>query len=235
VTRRTTPELRNEVVKLRKLGYSYSEIREYVPLAKSTLSNLLKDIKLSKKAREIIESKTVGAQKLGAEAKRKQRIEKVERIRKSAFSQITNITDKELFLMGIMLYWAEGSKAKEGNISQQVAFGNSDPKMCKFYLKWLRNGLKIKDEDIYFSVYINSIFKGKEKWVLNFWSEYMGVSSVRFKKVSFTKTPFSKKNKRENRSGYRGLLRIRVSRSTDLNRRIEAWIEKVCLQSGAII
>jgi len=232
MTRRTTPELRNEAIKLRKQGLSYLDIRKTVPLAKSTLSKLLKNIKLSKKAKNIIESRTVGAQKLGAEARHDQRVKREEEIRKTAISQITSITKKELFLMGIMLYWAEGSKAREGNISQQVAFDNSDPRMCKFYLKWLRVALKIKDEDIFFSVYINSIFKKRKKWVLGFWSKNMGVSLDRFNKISFTKTPFSKNNRRDARSDYRGLLRIRVAKSTDLNRKIAGWIEGIGGASG---
>lgn len=230
--RRTTPELINEAIKLRKQGLSYLEIRKTVPVAKSTLSSFLKNIKLSKKAKNIIESRTVGAQKLGAEARHNQRVKREKKIRKTALSQITSITEKELFLMGIMLYWAEGSKAREGNISQQVAFDNSDPRMCKFYLKWLKDGLKIKDEDIHFSVYINSIYKGREDWVLNYWSKYMNVSLNRFGKVSFTKTFFSKNNRREKRSDYKGLLRIRVAKSTDLNRKISGWIEGVVASSG---
>jgi hypothetical protein len=60
----------------------------------------------------------------------------------------------------------------------------------------------------------------------------MGVSLDRFNKISFTKTPFSKNNRRDARSDYRGLLRIRVAKSTDLNRKIAGWIEGIGGASG---
>jgi hypothetical protein len=226
--RQITSDLKNMAIKLRQTGLSYSEIRMQVPVAKSTLSALLRDVELNKRAKKIIESKSVKAQKLGAEARRNQRINRVIDINHSATSQIKRITDKELFLMGIMLYWAEGAKIRERNISQQVAFGNSDPRMCKFFLRWLRESLRVKEADIYFSVYINSVFIGSEDRILNFWRKEMSVSSDRFSKLYFTRTRFSVDNKRKERSDYRGLLRIRVRKSVDLNRRIEAWIRLIC-------
>lgn len=232
MTRRITPDLRNKAIGLRKLGLSYSEICKQVHVAKSTLSSLLKNLELSEKAKKIIESKTVGAQKLGAEAKRSQRIEKVERIRKSAISQVTNITDKELFLMGIMLYWAEGSKAREDNISQSVAFTNSDLFMSRLLLKWLRNCLGIKNQDIILAIYVHDLYRGQDNEIMDYWSKEINIPKKNFRKISFTKTRFSKKNRRLNRANYHGQLRIVVRKSTDLNRKISGWIEGICLQSG---
>lgn len=226
--RRISLDLTNKAIKLRRMGFSYNEISKQILVAKSTLSKLLKDIELNSKAKKILCDKTVKAQKMGAEARHAQRIEKVINIKNSAASQIGKITDRELFLMGIMLYWAEGAKIREGNISQQVMFGNSDPRMCKLFLRWLRESLMVKETDIYFSVYVNSIFIGKEEGILSFWCKEMGVSPDRFTKLYFTRTRFSLDNKRKERLDYHGLLRIRVKKSLDLNRRIEAWTALIC-------
>jgi hypothetical protein len=232
MTRPITPELRNKAIKLRKLGLSYSEIRKQVPVAKSTLSTLLKNIKLSKKAKKIIESRTVGAQKLGAEAKHNQRVKKEEKIRKSAFSQITKITHKELFLMGIMLYWAEGTKSRGSNVSQSVDFSNSDPKMLKFFMNWLEVCLKIPKDMIAPRIYIHESKKDKVNEVLEYWSKQITFPKEKFSRTCFTKTVYPRKNKRKDTTQYYGQLRIRIKKSTDLNRRIAGWIDGVVNSSG---
>lgn len=41
------PESREQVVKLRKLGYSYSEILKVIKVSKSSLSSWLRDVKIT--------------------------------------------------------------------------------------------------------------------------------------------------------------------------------------------
>jgi hypothetical protein len=232
MTRSITPELRNKAIKLRKLGLSYSEIREQVPVAKSTLSALLKNIKLGRKAKRIIEGKAVGAQKLGAEAKHNQRVKKEEEIKKSALSQITKITNKELFLMGIMLYWAEGTKSRGSNISQSVDFSNSDPKMLKFFMTWLKTCLKIPQDMVVPRIYIHESKEDKVNEVLEYWSKEIAIPKENFSRTCLTKTVYPRKNKRKDNAQYYGQLRIRIKKSTDLNRRIAGWIDGVVGSSG---
>lgn len=235
MTSHTTPELVNKAVKLRKRGMSYSEICKKVPVAKSTLSGLLKNINLDQKAKQILKKKSTKGQKLGAEARKTDRIERESRIKRSAASEIKKISKNELFLMGLMLYWAEGSKIREGNISQQVAFDNSDPEMSKLFLKWIKESLKIPDEKIVFSIYINSIFKEKENEVLNYWGKVLGIQKRKISYISYTNTKISKKNKHFQRPNYNGILRIRIKSSTDLNRKIAGWTNGVALRAGAAL
>jgi len=42
--------------------------------------------------------------------------------------------ERELLIAGLMLYWAEGWKKN----SERISFSNSDPKMIKLFLKFLR-------------------------------------------------------------------------------------------------
>jgi hypothetical protein len=232
MTRPVIPELRNKAIRLRKLGLSYSEIRKSIPVSKSTLSGLLRNIKLSKKAKSIIGSKTGGGQRLGAEARHNQRVRREEEIKNSASSQIGKITDRELFLMGIMLYWGEGTKAREGNISQSVDFSNSDPKMCQFYMNWLESSLKIPTDMIAPRIYIHESKKDNEKEILKYWSNQIGMSEKKFSKTCFTRTVYPRKNKRKDAPEYHGQLRIRIKKSTDLNRKIAGWIEGIGDASG---
>ena len=174
----------------------------------------------------------VAISKLGAKAKRKQRIEKTEKIKKGAISEIKQVGDRDLFYMGIMLYWAEGAKSRGTNISQGVDFSNSDPDMCKFFVNWIQTSLKIKSERIGFCIYIHESQKNKFDEALNYWSNIVGFPKEKFNKTCFTKTVYPRKHKREDTGNYYGQLRIKVRKSTDLNRKITGWIEGICLRCG---
>lgn len=66
----------------------------------------------------------------------------VERFKKqlTTFSvkQNLSLADKKLKIAGIMLYWAEGGKANPAKRMWTVDFANSNPKMIKLFLKFLR-------------------------------------------------------------------------------------------------
>lgn len=68
-------------------------------------------------------------------------------ILKKSFSKQT------LWCIGIALYWAEGAKQKPHNVSQKVAFSNSDPAMIKLFVRWLHECCYIKTGLVYELVY----------------------------------------------------------------------------------
>lgn len=47
------------------------------------------------------------------------------------------LTHRELFLIGVALYWSEGAKSKPWNRSHVLSFCNSDTTMICVYLAWL--------------------------------------------------------------------------------------------------
>ena len=219
-------------VELRKQGLSYSEILKAVNVSKSTLSLWLRNTTLDENTRFILKEKLVSAQKLGAEAKRRQRIEKVLQIERLSMSEIPALSKDDVFLMGIMLYWAEGTKIRKGSISQRVEFSNSDPNMCRFFMKWLKVCLDIPDNDIVPCIYIHESKNSMQEKVLLHWSQQINFPKDKFGRTCLTKTVYPRKNKRRNRPKYYGQLRIRVKRSTDLNRKIAGWTKGICFKSG---
>ena len=225
-------EEKSRALELRMQGLSYSEIRKTVPVSKSSLSLWLSGVYLRKPQKNRLKEKLIAVGKLGAEAKRKQRIDKEERIRNLAIFEIKNIENKELFYMGVMLYWAEGAKQRNATISQGVDFANSDPNMCKLFLKWLQVCLKIQPDRIRLRIYIHESKKRKSNEALAYWVKTTLFPAESFNRTCFTKTVYPRKNRRKDKGKYYGLLRINVRKSTDLNRKIAGWIEGVCLQSG---
>ena len=220
---------KNRAIKLRKKGLSYSEILKEVPAAKSTLSLWLRNVGLAKRQRQKLTEKKRLAQIKGAQVRHNQRIERSRIITNRAFQEIGEITERELKLIGAALYWAEGSKQKEHNVSEQVMFSNSDPLMISVFLRWLVNICRISKQDLNYDLYIHE--SGKVKNAKNFWSKRLGIMDnllrVYFKKHIITR----RRNVGEN---YKGLIRIRVKRSTDLNRKIEGWIEGIYQNCGVV-
>lgn len=223
-----------EAIKLRKKGYSYSEIKNKISVSKSSLSLWLRDLKLNNEVERILQNKLENAQKLGAEAKRRQRINREQGIITSAKKDIRKISKDELFLMGLMLYWAEGTKITENNVSQRVAFANSDPRMCRIFLMWLLDCLGVEISNVVLSVYIHDSYKDRYDDVIRFWSKEIGLPNDNFSGVYFTSTKLSEKNRRKDRKNYNGQLRMSLRKSVDLNRKIIGWIEGVCIQTGVV-
>lgn len=227
------PDFKEKAINLRRQGLSYSEILREVPVAKSTLSLWLRSVNLSNPQKQRLTEKKLAGMQRGWIAKRNQRIDLTKKIKLNAKNEIKNISKKELWLVGIALYWAEGNKEKPHNISQGVAFSNSDPMMIRVFMKWLRKILKIPEDDIKYELYIHENSKNKTIDSIQYWSEITGTSQNKFKYVYLKRNKINTKRKNTNENYY-GLLRIRINKSTNLNRKISGWIEGVLENCGVV-
>lgn len=223
---------KEKAITLRKEGKTYSEILKVVPVAKSTISLWFKEVGLSKEQKQVLTVNRLAAAKRGGEAKREQRIKKTAKILALAKAEIGSISCRELFLIGIALYWAEGSKQRENNVSHKLCFGNSDPRMIECFLRWLEV-IKVPREDIDFELYIHK--SGNIPHALAFWSKIVGISpDTLARKVYFKKG--NPKTKRKNVGDrYVGLLRFSVKGSTDLNRQVAGWIQGIIKSSSMCV
>jgi hypothetical protein len=208
---------KREAIGLRKEGFSYGEILKKVAVSKSTLSVWLRDIGLAKQQKQRLTLKRKQAQQKAQEACRNIRTSKEHLIIESAKKEVGRISKRELWLIGVTLYWAEGTKQKEHNVSQKVSFNNSDPRMIALFDTWLRKSCQLDPERIAYSIYIHrtgNVEKAKQFWGVLLHTE---IERVYFK----NHTP--KTNRKNRNESYYGLLRIDVRKSTDLNRKIKGW------------
>lgn len=215
-------ELKERAVIFRKRGFSYSEILKQIPVAKSTLSLWLCSVGLSKKQKQRLTEKKLVAMKRGAKRKHEIKLEKIKRIYSESKKDIKNISDKELFLIGIALYWAEGAKEKP-TYANGIKFINSDVSMLKIFIIWLKKFLNISSQDLIYELYIHN--NADLNKAIKFW-----INNVNIKKedlrIYFKSS--GKLTKRKNIGDkYNGLLRVKVKKSTDLNRKIEGWINAI--------
>lgn len=218
---------REKAIKLRKQGLSYREILAIIPVSKSSLSLWLRSIGLSKRQKQRLTEKKMASMRRAWISCKRKRILTTEKIQKKAIKDIGKITRRELQLIGIALYWAEGAKQKEQNVSQGVKLGNSDPIMIKIFLKWLMVVCKIPKKDICFRIFLHRTAEHKIVNVQKYWSDIAGFPITKFQKVTWKKHNIktTRKNIQDN---YYGLLEVGVFKSTNLNRQILGWVKGIC-------
>jgi hypothetical protein len=133
---------------------------------------------------------------------------------------VGDLTDREVFLAGVALYWAEGAKDKSYSRRERLHFINSDPNVISFFLRWL-DALGVERERLRFrvSIHESANVQGAEE----FWAGLAGVAPATFQKATLKK--HNPKTSRKNTSeAYRGCLIVYVLKSADLYRRMEgAW------------
>ncbi len=215
------------VIKLRKQGKTYSEILSVVPVAKSTLAIWLQSVSLGKKQKQIYTLAKKLASLRGGEAKKKLRIEKQNRLFLEAKSSIKTLSKYEFFLIGICLYWAEGTKEKEYHPGSGVAFSNMDSKMIILFLKWLDKICKIPKDMIGFEIMVHESHQERSDEVRRFWSKTTGFPIASFSQVYLKKTKIKKTNRKNVGEKYNGVLKIKVKKSSDLVRKIASWSEAI--------
>ena len=139
--------------------------------------------------------------------------------RAAAAAAIGELGDRELFLAGVALYWAEGGKDKEYDRRERVTLINSDPDVIQVYLAWL--GLLAVDRStLRFRVQLHE--SADIDGAQQFWADMAGVPVDSLQRVSLKK--HNLKTVRHNTGAdYRGCLIVKVLGGADLYRRTEGW------------
>lgn len=213
-------DLRARAEAMRRVGCSYREISAALGgISKSTLSGWLCDVPLSDEHRARLAQRSEEGVRSRAVAIRASRIRRTEVLQAEAASEIAALTDRELFLVGVALYWAEGSKAKPWSPSKEVVLINSDPTVIQVFLAWLRL-VGVDDDRLQFRLSIHE--SGDLEAATTAWSAAIGFGPERFGKATLKRhNPVTVR--RNTSAAYIGCLIIRVRRSVELNRRITGW------------
>jgi|SRR3989344_4944401 len=219
-------EYKNKAIELRRKGLSYREILEQVPVAKSSLSLWLKSVKLAESQKQRLTDKKLASARRGAQKMKDIRIALTKKIKDKARGAVGRLSKRELWLIGIALYWAEGSKEKEHSPGSGTYFSNSDPRMIKLYLKWLLKCIDLPEEKIYFTIYLHENNKYRIDEVLHYWRTATSFSEKNFRYIYFKKHKVNTK-RRNIGNIYFGLLKVAVIESSILNRKIQGWIEGI--------
>lgn len=224
-----------QAINLRNSGYSYSEIQKYIPVSRATLSRWLSKISLSDEQKERLKVKMKQSISRAHVKNREKRIQKTKFIEEKAQLEIKHIGKNELLLIGTILYWAEGARQKEYDVSQGICFSNSDPLMIKLFVYFIRQCFGATSESIDFDIYIHEGHNNKEAKdrIITYWANVTGFSKGKFDKIYFKKDkPLGNRKKKD--QNYFGLIRVKIKKSTDLNRKINGWIKGISIQCGIV-
>lgn len=214
-------------IQLRKEGFTYSEILQKVSVTKSTLSRWLKSVNLAKVQKQRITEKRKQARLKAIKVIRQKRLIKTQKLIKSGVKEVKALNNKDLFIIGVSLYWAEGAKQKPNNVSQRVSFSNSDPEMIKIFLLWLKKICKINSKRLVFEIYLHQTVRDNQKLIekiLNHWRKILKIPRNKKINLRFKRSKLKKTNTLDN---YFGVFRIEVRKSTDFNRKITGWIRGI--------
>lgn len=202
-----------KAIKLRRKGKSYREIREQIPVSKGTLSLWLREIELTpeQKERLYVELRRKNAYK-GAKANQEKRIKRTRQIISEAKKEAKLLIKEPLFLTGLMLYWAEGTKRS----GESLRFSNSDPLMIEFMMRWFREICGIPEEKFRIALHIHALHCRRD--IKRHWSKLTNIPFSQFHKIQVK--PTSLRHRRNKL--YNGTCVIVVN-SRDLFRRVEGW------------
>ncbi|MFC9911844.1 helix-turn-helix domain-containing protein [Streptomyces sp. NPDC127197] len=210
-------DLRAKARELRLQGWTYDQIEAELGCSRSSVSLWVRD--LPKPEPRYTPEEQRALMREGLARRRAAEDEERKKTKFAAHQEIGELTDRELFMAGVALYWAEGSKSKPYDRRERAIFVNSDPGVIQVYLAWL-DLLDVERERLHFRVLIHESADVDEAH--RYWAEIADVDVSVFAKPTLKK--HNPKTVRKNTGDdYHGCLVIGVARSAGLYNRIEGW------------
>jgi transcriptional regulator with XRE-family HTH domain len=215
-------EKKRQAFSLRRSGKSINHIAKKLGISKGTASLWCRDVPLTPSQAERLRLNSIrGGRKgrmLGAEMNRQKKLDAIAEGKRVAGRDVRTITERDLLMLAIALYWAEGSKTES-----RFIFVNSDPEMLKIMFKFLIEKLNVSRRDISITIQINQSHRARIDDVTHYWSKRLGVPRSRFTKPYFV---FAKAKKVYlNHNVHYGTVRMRVLRGSSLQYRMLGYID----------
>ncbi|MFD0355552.1 hypothetical protein ACFVHW_17735 [Streptomyces sp. NPDC127110] len=222
---RAKDDLRAKARELRLKGMTYDEIQVELGCSKSSISLWVRDLPKPERIRTPEEAAAISRR--GWERTLERREENRQKTKEAAADEVGRMSDRELFLVGVGLYWAEGQKSKSYARRERVIFVNSDAGMIQLYLAWLRL-LDIEPERLQYRVMIHE--SANVVAAEHYWADQARVDHSRLQRTTLKK--HNPKTVRKNvGEDYRGCLVIGVLDSAELYRRIEGWWTRMTVEA----
>jgi transcriptional regulator with XRE-family HTH domain len=174
---------KNEAIKLRRAGKSYSQIKETLGVSKSTLSGWLSNMPLSKQRLNELQRNQQVIEKIRS-AKLKTRNTRLTQVRNTVLEQITPLSKREFLIAGFFLYWAEGGKTK----TYTATLSNTDPRMIRAFIKWLKL-LEVSLDKMYIRLHLYADMNEVKE--IDYWSKELKVAKDHFRKSYIKKSKLS--------------------------------------------
>jgi hypothetical protein len=172
--KRLTKE-RDEALKMRMLGMSYSQIKQKINVSKSTLNLWLGKYPLSKeRIDELSWSNERRIERFRNTMKCKKDIE-IKNTLDKVSKLIGKISHRDLLIAGLFLYWGEGDKS--GNV---FSISNTDPDMMRFFMFWART-FNINEDKFRVVLHLYSDMNQIKEKI--YWSKILKIPIKNFRKT----------------------------------------------------
>jgi hypothetical protein len=219
-------DLRARARELRLQGMTYDRIQVELGCSKSSISLWVRDLPKPERSHTAVEQARL-AGRMRWDHELAVRDARRQETKAAARAEVGPMTDRELFLTGVALYWAEGAKDKPYDRRENVMFINSDPDVIRVYLAWL-DLLGVKAERLCYRVMIHE--SADVTAAERYWADLVHVDAASLRKTTLKK--HNPKTVRKNVGAeYRGCLVVRVSQGAELYRRIEGWWHGIAHQA----
>lgn len=165
-------------IKLRASGLSIKSIARELNAAQSSVSIWVRDVALTNIQIQSLRANTHSPETIEKRRQSRLKSELVKRtlIIDDAMNDIQSLSRRELWLIGIALYWAEGAKTQS-----TVQFSNGDPKMIKLMMRFFREVCKTEEVKLRGCIHIHEHLDvaAAEKY----WQDVTSIGKERFYKT----------------------------------------------------
>lgn len=197
---------------LRRLGLSYGEIMDLIPVKKSTLATWCRDVELTPDQIGAIKERRAPEPGIPRDTQRKRRRE-IEELREVAESLVPELVENPLWVAGLILYWAEGNKTRS-----RVGLANSDPRTLRLFIRWIREFIDPKAQ---FTLHLHLHEGNDELAARRHWRAETGLHDSGFIKTFIKpKGTGHRKNHLAN-----GVCTVRLRKPADAWNIIMEWID----------
>lgn len=202
---------------MRKAGSSLGDIARRLGVSKGSVSFWVRDIALTQEQRA--KNTARGFSRDAVEKRRTTRIQQTKKKHLAVFleaqKEVRVLKQKSLWLLGVALYWGEGTKTFRGNVS----IANSDPAIIKIMMQFFREILKVSE--LKFRCHVHTFSHQSARKAELYWSGVTGIPVQQFYKT-YSKKSVASTNKRDTLPY--GTVGIYIS-DTALQLKMLGWIE----------
>ncbi|HWH01113.1 MAG TPA: helix-turn-helix domain-containing protein [Pilimelia sp.] len=220
--RRSAGERRARAVALRGAGWSVNDIADELGVARSTAFAWVGHLPLDRDT-DRARAKRALAQRR-AEARwgdyRRQRDARRAAAHAAAAAEVGVLSARELRLIGAVMYWCEGTKAKPWRRAERFTFTNSDLRLLALFLAFVELLGRSRTELTYrLSIHESADAEAATQW----WCTALGLPRDRFRQPT-VKRHAVRTNRHNTGPDYRGCLVIDVPRGREFYWRVDGWM-----------
>lgn len=177
---------KEQVINLRKQGYSYNLITAKIPVSKSTLSVWLAQIPYT--PNQVVLDRIGNSRAAATKAKHELKLQSYAEAKLLAKTDTGTISRRDLFMLGVALYIGEGQK------NDTVGIINSDPRVITLAMRWLQECYRVPLESFTLAIHLYS--DNNRLASLRYWSEQTDIPQSQFGKTQIDLRPNKKGSKR---------------------------------------